>query len=266
MYKSFQQLDYFVLAFSESNSTLPVRSGWSDNNSKYQKPLQGRDGRDGIPGPHGPTGRDGANGKDGKKGRKGAKGERGGRGAPGPKKKGVVYTHWGKDNCSDIAIGTELLYAGRVAGQYYGNYGGGANYLCLPEKDAEYLNTTYKGDQASLYGTEYEIPIIPSVLQNENVPCAVCYTSTKTVQVMIPAKTTCPLSWTVEYAGYLMTEHRGHPNNKGYICVDKYSEPVPNSVGNDNGALLYHVTATCTGIPCPPYATNQYITCVVCTK
>ena len=83
---------------------------------------------------------------------------------------------------------------------------------------------------------------------------------------MIPAKITCPSSWTIEYAGYLMTEHYGHKNNKAYICVDKDSKPVPNIVGNVNGALLYHVTATCTGIPCPPYDNKKYITCVVCTK
>ena len=199
-------------------------------------------------------------------GQKGAKGDRGGRGAPGLKKKGVVYTHWGKHNCSNITNDTETLYPGRVTGQQFNSYGGGANYLCIPEKDPEYLNTTYNYDQASLYGTEYESPIIQSVLQNENVPCAVCYTSTKTVQVMIPAKTTCPSSWTAEYVGYLMTEHYNSRNNKGYICVDKEGEPILDSVANANGASLYHVTATCTGIPCPPYATDKYITCVLCTK
>ena len=82
----------------------------------------------------------------------------------------------------------------------------------------------------------------------------------------IPAKTTCPPSWTAEYVGYLMTAHHNSTNNKDYICVDKDGEPVPGSAGNVNGTSLYHVTATCTGIPCPRYATNKYITCVVCTK
>ena len=59
--------------------------------------------------------------------------------------------------------------------EYYANPGGGANYLCLPEEDPEYLSTTYKGNQAFLYGTEYELPIMQSVSQDYNVPCAVCY-------------------------------------------------------------------------------------------
>ena len=209
---------------------------------------------------------DGRNGKDGKFGPKGEKGDRGENGPPGPPSGGVVYTHWGKDSCPNIATGCEILYAGRVAGEFFNSFGGGANYLCLPEKDPEYLSDIYNGDQAYLYGTEYELPIIESVSQDQNVPCAVCYTPEKTVQVMIPAKTTCPRSWTVEYTGYLMTANSGHRNNKEYICVDKDSEPVPGSALNVGGALLYHVTATCTGIPCPPYDNKKYIACVVCTK
>ena len=257
---------YCLLEISnKSTSSMPHKGGWIGNNT-YIRVLQGRDGRDGLPGPQGPPGRNGKNGKDGLMGQRGEQGKQGKRGPPGPPRGGVVYTHWGKDSCPNITTGAKVLYAGRVAGEYYANPGGGANYLCLPEEDPEYLSTTYKGKQAYLYGTEYELPIIQSVSQDYNVPCAVCYTPKKAVQLMIPAKTTCPRSWTIEYVGYLMTEHYNHKSNKDYICVDKDGEPVPGSAGNANGALLHHVTATCTGIPCPPYATKKYITCVVCTN
>ena len=219
-----------------------------------------------MPGPYGLTGRDGVNGTDGEIGPTGPKGERGGRGAPGPKKKGVVYTHWGKHNCTINGNDTEELYSGIVASHYYNNYGGGANYLCLPENDTEYLNTTFKGNQAILYGTEYESPIIESVKHNDNAPCAVCYTSSKSVQLMIPAKTSCPSSWTAEYVGYLMTAPYYQKSNLNYICVDKESESISDTPNNIYGATLYHVTAKCSGIPCPPYKEKQYITCVVCTK
>ena len=224
-----------------------------------------------MPGPYGSTGRDGVNGTDGEIGPTGPKGERGGRGAPGPKKKGVVYTHWGKHNCTINGNDTEELYSGRVVGHYYYGYqglyryGGGANYLCLPN-DTEYLNTTFKDSVSTLYGTEYESPIIQSVEHNQNAPCAVCYTSSKSVQLMIPAKTSCPSSWTAEYNGYLMTTRSSQGTNLNYICVDQYSESIPNTDNNINGAKLYHVTAKCSGIPCPPYKEKQYITCVVCTK
>ena len=106
-----------------------------------------------------------------------------------------------------------------------------------------------------------------TVSHNQNVTCAVCYTSTKSVQIMIPAKTTCPNTWTTEYNGYLMTQHYNHKNSREYICVDKEADAIPGSGGSTDGAVVYHVVSTCNyGIPCPPYVTNKYITCVVCTK
>ena len=88
----------------------------------------------------------------------------------------------------------------------------------------------------------------------------------KIVQVMIPAKTTCPPTWTVVYDGYLMTEHYNNNSNKDYICIEYDGDPILGNAGNINGASLYHVIATCTRVPCPPYTTNMYIACVVCTK
>ena len=255
-----------------------------------------------MTGPPGPPGIDGKDGKDGKQGPPGMKGDDGDQGPMGPASAGVVYTHWGKDSCKNVKADTcppnstngltpddpidsptrgptrgrtrgrtrgptnEVVYAGRVVGERYNYVGGGSNFLCLPETDPEYLSETYKSNYASLYGTEYESPILPKDL---NVPCAVCYTSTKSVQVMIPAKTTCPETWTTEYAGYLMTSRFSHSNNKDYICVDQDSVGIPGTATNDDStgvSSIYHVTATCTGIPCPPYKTNEYVTCVVCTK
>ena len=181
-------------------------------------------------------------------------------------KEGVVYTHWGKDNCSDIETDTETLYAGIVVGQHYNSYGGGANYLCLPNEGPQNLSTTFNHNQAYLYGTEYESPILP-VNKNENVPCAVCYAPTKAVQLMIPGRLNCSSSWTEEYEGYLMTARSSQYSNQNYICVDKDAESVLHpKTKNLYGPLLYHVTARCSGIPCPPYNDKKYITCVVCTK
>ena len=61
-------------------------------------------------------------------------------------------------------------------------------------------------------------------------------------------------------------EYCGHKSNKDYISINKDGEPVPGNSGNANGTLFYHVNATCTGIPCQPFATNNYITCVVYTN
>ncbi|XP_011408471.1 PREDICTED: uncharacterized protein LOC100636306 [Amphimedon queenslandica] len=118
-----------------------------------------------------------------------------------------------------------------------------------------------------MYGTEYEVAngIFPGK-DNHNAPCAVCYTSTKSVKLMIPARTSCPSSWTMEYKGYLMAEHYNHRNNKVYECVDENPESIDGSEASTDGALFYFTMSTCNGLPCPPYVNNRAITCVVCTK
>ena len=82
---------------------------------------------------------------------------------------------------------------------------------------------------------------------------------------MIPAKTTCPTSWTREYYGYLMTSYHGHKRTM-FECVDRYAQSVPGSAGSTYGALFYFVESRCNGIPCPPYADGRELACTVCTK
>ena len=223
----------------------------------YLQILRGRDGRDG------PPGRDGVNGKRGEKGEKGDKGDTGAVGAAGPKSGGVVYTRWGRKSCP---TGAQLVYDGLAGGSHYTHPGGGANYVCLP-KVPQYMSTSVPGSVSYMYGAEYEgvNGIFPGK-HDHNVPCAVCYTSTKSVKLTIPARTSCPSSWTREYKGYLMADYYNHKRNAVYECVDESAESVHGSQGSINGALFYFVRTTCTGLPCPPYVVNRPITCVVCTK
>ena len=183
---------------------------------------------------------------------------------------GVLYTRWGKSSCPDTP-GTELFYSGRVGGTWYNLEGGGANYLCMPEDPDYDPSLKYQSgvsDWARVYGAEYEYPLQGT--HNHNAPCAVCYVSSRSNVVMIPAKSICPSSWTREYHGYLMTEWKGVPPNiRGrtmFECVDKDQESVPGGAGNEDGVLFYHVEASCTGLPCPPYNEEQELNCVVCTK
>ncbi|XP_019853692.1 PREDICTED: short-chain collagen C4-like, partial [Amphimedon queenslandica] len=223
----------------------------------YLQILRGRDGRDGVPG------RDGVKGERGDKGEKGDKGETGPVGQSGPKGGGVVYTRWGRKSCP---TGTELLYEGITGGEWYDHPGGGANFVCLP-KVPQYMSTNVPIYSSFMYGTEYDyVNNIFLRKEDHNAPCAVCYTSTKSVKLMIPARTSCPSSWTVEYKGYLMTQRHNHANNKVYECVDENPESIDGSENSTNGALLYFTLSTCNGLPCPPYVNNKVITCVVCTK
>jgi len=181
-----------------------------------------------------------------------------------------VYTRWGRTTCPSTP-GTQLLYAGRAAGSHFTQSGGGANYICLPEQPqySTYTAGTQSG-RVYLYGAEYQTrngqDIGPlSSFGEHNVPCAVCYASTRGTVVMIPARLSCPSSWTREYYGYLMAEWYRH-HRKMFECVDRYPQSVPGSAANTDGALFYHVEAKCNGIPCPPYNAHKEIMCVVCTK
>ena len=186
----------------------------------------------------------------------------------------MVYTRWGRTTCPSTS-GTQLLYAGRAAGSHYSEQGGGANYLCLPDQPqySTYTAGTQTG-RAYLYGAEYQTgggatyngPL--HSFHDHNVPCAVCYTSTRETVVMIPARLTCPSSWTLEYYGYLMAE-RYIPNHHRtmFECVDQSPQSVPGSIADTNGVLFCHTEVKCNhGIPCPPYDTQKEVTCVVCTK
>jgi hypothetical protein len=197
------------------------------------------------------------------------KGDAGPIGPPGPQGPiapgGSVYTRWGRTDCPQTP-GTELVYSGLAAGSWWSNSGGGANYLCLPEEPV--YSNYFPGVQnwSPLYGAEYQTYSKSPILHvhDHNVPCAVCST-TRSKLLMIPAKSDCPTNWTLEYNGYLMTEYYTH-NRNSFECVDKDPDSIPGSAANINGALFYHVEATCNGIHCPPYDPQKELTCAVCTK
>ena len=176
-----------------------------------------------------------------------------------------MYTRWGRKSCPNDT-GGQLVYEGITGSSDFNNPGGGASYTCLP-KVPQYMSTHVPGAHSYIVGTEYDSVngIFPGK-HDHNAPCAVCYSSTKTVKLMIPARITCPSSWTREYKGYLMTGHYDYKKNTVFECVDENPESIPGSSANTNGALFHFIRSTCNGLPCPPYVNNRAITCVVCTK
>ena len=172
----------------------------------------------------------------------------------------------GKRSCPNIT-GTQLVYAGRAGGSAY-TQGGGAEKLCLP-LDPDYIDnsrSTSPSSYSTLHGAECETTGGPHhTFHDHNVPCAVCCASTRVAMIMVPAKTQCPSSWTREYYGYLMTEHSSH-RRSSFDCVDVNPDVVPGGTGSTNGALFYHVKASCNGLQCPPYQANRVVSCAVCTK
>ena len=99
-----------------------------------------------------------------------------------------------------------------------------------------------------------------------NVPCALCYVASRSVAVMIPAKTHCPSNWTLEYNGYIMTAANNHYRSM-YQCVDKNPESIQGlNSASDPRALFYPVETKCNGLSCPPYDAVKELTCAVCTR
>ena len=122
-----------------------------------------------MPGPPGASGR---NGLPGAKGEKRDTGLTGPRGRAGPSSGEAVYTRWGRITCPNVT-GTQLVYHGRAGKTFYN------------------VKEVVAGYRSYIYGVEYELPL-SSALHDHNVPCAVCYVSTRATVLMIPGKLTCP--------------------------------------------------------------------------
>ena len=236
------------------------------DNLPYIQVLRGRDGRDGSQGTPGAPGKDGRDGRDGEKGESGVqgpRGEKGEQGPPGPASGGVTYVRWGRTSCPSVT-GTELIYHGLMAGSWHQNSGGGANYLCMPHNPQYSEYTPGVQGYSPIYGTEYQAS---GPHYDHNAPCAVCYASTRATVLMLPARLECPFSWTLEYHGYLMSAYKASSNGRTmYECVDKNPNTLPGSASDTNGALLYHIEASCNGLPCGPYDAQKELTCAVCTR
>ena len=166
---------------------------------------------------------------------------------------------------------TYLPLTGIMGGESHTHYGGGVNYLCLPNnpKYDKYKNgVQYSG---YVYGAEYEVsqyngnPFKKS-LHNHEALCVVCFAKARGSMLMMPARNDCPSGWTEEYHGYLMTEYHGHRKSRDYICVDGDPESVAGTGADKNGALLYPVQGQCGSLPCGPYVAGRELTCAVCTK
>ena len=178
---------------------------------------------------------------------------------------GTTYTRWGNSSCPSVNE-TELLYAGKAGGTEHNSRGGGADKLCLPDNPDYLPGTTGATGSAFIKGAEYEFHSGPDTnVYQHNVPCAVCYVSTRATAIMIPAKRECPSSWTREYYGYLTSEADVHYRSS-FTCVDVNPETVPGSSASIDGALFYYSFSTCNGLDCPPYENNRILSCVVCTK
>ena len=170
---------------------------------------------------------------------------------------GNLYTRWGNNVCPQVE-GTELVYSGKVAGSL-----NGTNYVCMPD-DADYFPNHTHG---ALTMNAVEFSNHPSVEYNCYATCAVCYISTRSTVMMIPAKLKCPTNWTSEYKGYLMTDISYHSQ---HVCADESLKCMETShIHHNRNYELYTLYVDCSsldGFNCPSYSSQNAITCVVCSR
>nr|CAC03736.1 collagen protein [Suberites domuncula] len=186
----------------------------------------------------------------------------------------TTYTRWGSNVCPSNAT---LVYNG-ITGRSHdkdndndndNENGGGSNYQCMPmgnnvQYNSETTTSTYGGSIMS--ATEYRTSLRSG---GHDVPCAVCFVTSRSTVLMIPARYEClDSTWTKEYDGYLMTSPSGHYRST-YECVDRSLDVIDGTMGTGTyRAYFYHVQTVCSsdyGLPCLPYQ-SSILQCVVCTK
>ena len=228
----------------------------------------GERGEKGDFGTRGLPGMKGLKGDEGGKGFKGDSGEKGSRGPPGLDRNfsssgsGALYTRWGRTVCGgplgekgDPALGTELVYSGIA-----GSSDLGTNFMCMPH-NPDYSSNSSRGLK-DLRGAKYFNH--PSGRDGLYVPCAVCYVTTRSTVMMIPAKSICPPSWTMEYQGYLMGNAVSMSQHE---CVDQNPEAASDDNGGRRGRHdFFSIKVDCgNGLTCPPYKEDT-LSCVVCSR
>ena len=159
---------------------------------------------------------------------------------------GIAYTRWGNSSCPDVD-GTELVYSGRAAGSLHGT-----DYVCMPD-DPEYQPCEHDGSNCETMngvGLYNHTSVSPCF-----AVCAVCYISRRSTIIMIPAKVTCPLNWTYEYSGLLMTDRSNHSQHE---CVDKALKC--NEITGAKPQTIFYPLFACN------YCQHKPLTCVVCSR
>ena len=165
-----------------------------------------------------------------------------------------------------------MLAVGMSGGRYYLDTGSGTNTLCLPHnpdpsppdfpRSFQHNDVAYAG---SIHGSEYQFNY-RHVDIDDDVPCAACMVTNARSTLMIPAKTSCPIGWTVQYQGVLTSGKQGYQATD-YLCLDQNPEYLTEGarMHNYDGRLFYPVLAICGSLPCPPYKRQQLLSCVVCS-
>lgn len=168
---------------------------------------------------------------------------------------------------------SQCRVSGYAAGNHFANNWGGVNVLCLHDKPQSGCTSALVPNY--IYGAEYGFVNAPfsaannggHSLQNHDVQCIVCHSTMRSNQIMIPGRQQCPVGWTHEYTGYIVTTYvGGHTVKSDFICMDKAPDVRVGGSDKTNGLVFQVILTHCGSLPCPRYIHSVPLTCVVCTK
>ena len=186
---------------------------------------------------------------------------------------GVVFVHWGSRICP---CGNELS-AGFAASPYFGETGGGTNYLCLPTSPT-FDVTNNLLSISEVVGVKFATAGEPLASSDGlALGCSYCLAD-QSVQLMIPGSAVCPAGWMQAYRGYLMSakDQASRSLTPGrnaehfrteYICVNENPADLSPMTTPNGDTLIYHVHFDCTNgasLNCDPASPPGQITCAVC--
>lgn len=166
--------------------------------------------------------------------------------------KGITYVHWGKKNCSELA---EQLSQGVVVGP--GGFGGGANFLCLPESSNLETSPTSPQDAAVVQETFFQYPNEDS----SQFYCSTCRLGAKGSIQVFSGRFACPNEWDHVYDGLLMSGIHD-TESTSFVCLDRNSEKNTSTASSN---IVVPNWISVTGRKNGKQSRKPY-PCVVCAK
>ena len=122
---------------------------------------------------------------------------------------------------------------------------------------------------ASVYKLQDQTAPYPSGYTNGHAPCAVCEATGRSATIQISAHTSCPVGWTTEYHGYLMSANFNLDRRSKWFCFDQDLQSA-GEISNYTATNNVYVSGMDCGHTghsvCPPYFNARELTCVVCSK
>ena len=145
------------------------------------------------------------------------------------------------------------------------------NLLCIPRENPS-PSHQYVATPPTSHITKME-PFLYTDLQGivDAVPCARCYTSSQTMEIILPGSKTCPVGWTKLYHGHLVTSFE--LSTTDILCADEqlttnilWGTGSTTTTSNDLNLLETDCGEGGVVTSCQGYQKGQIMPCVSCSK